>query len=343
MNADLKAGVTGSKCHPLADGAHCAEGVTCSKGLCGGAARGRAGARGGTKQLPCGRGAQGRVVTAAGARSQRWALRRCAARALPQPPFAAAARRPPSPLAGEEAWAQLQADDAAAVADAEAEADAAAAAADAAPPGAIGEHAPPAPDTAVPTWGTFTATLHADARIIRVPATFLATSHEWDRITDYADNIRAFAEIFKEFGPSPILRMGGASQDFLTEPPKKEIWCAATVGGPGQRWARDGRRRRWAPLDCRRTRAGRPRVPPDHGHITSSFLPPRPATPPPREALAKMQKAFNARFLIGLPLWKPDSVHLARRMMELTEQYLPKEAILGYELGNEVWAWGEGA
>jgi hypothetical protein len=53
-----------------------------------------------------------------------------------------------------------------------------------------------------------------------------------------------------------------------------------------------------------------------------------------------MQKAFNARFLIGLPLWKPDSVHLARRMIELTEQYLPKEAILGYELGNEVRSAG---
>lgn len=49
-----------------------------------------------------------------------------------------------------------------------------------------------------------------------------------------------------------------------------------------------------------------------------------------------MHKAFNARFLIGLPLWRHDSIDLSRQMMELAEEYLPKEALLGFELGNEV-------
>jgi hypothetical protein len=171
-----------------------------------------------------------------------------------------------APLAGEAAWTQLQASDAAA-ADAAAlaarsEDDEAAAAADAAPPGAIGEHAPPAPEVAVPTWGNYTATLYADARIIRVPPTFLATSHEWDRITDYADNIQAFAEIFREFGPSPILRMGGASQDFLTEPPKKEIWWAGDLVGRRARargvpWRAGGQALQAAGGEARRPTQGR--------------------------------------------------------------------------------------
>jgi hypothetical protein len=78
---------------------------------------------------------------------------------------------------------------------------------------------------------------------MHVPETFLATSHEWDRITDYADNLEAFASVFREFGPSPILRMGGASQDFLTEPPRKEIWCGrggARGGGLGFGAGRQG-------------------------------------------------------------------------------------------------------
>jgi len=63
-----------------------------------------------------------------------------------------------------------------------------------------------------------------------------------------------------------------------------------------------------------------------------------PLAPPtnPREALATMNREFNATYLIGLPLWRPDAVDDARQMMQVAEQYLPKWAILGYELGNEV-------
>lgn len=84
----------------------------------------------------------------------------------------------------------------------------------------------PAPKDPVSGWGWFQATPVPSESYSRVPATFLATSHEWDRMTDYANNIGAFKAIFKELGPSPIIRMGGASQDFLTDPPPKEIWQA---------------------------------------------------------------------------------------------------------------------
>ncbi|KAI8474854.1 MAG: hypothetical protein J3K34DRAFT_406796 [Monoraphidium minutum] len=116
---------------------------------------------------------------------------------------------------------------------------------------------------------------------MRVPPTFLATSHEWDRISDYAHNLEAFTEIFKVFGPSPILRMGGASQDKMKAAPKKETWLA----------------------------------------------------------MAAMHRSFNARFIIGLPLWHPESVHMAREMMVMAETLLPPEALIGFELGNEPEFW----
>ena len=52
--------------------------------------------------------------------------------------------------------------------------------------------------------------------------------------------------------------------------------------------------------------------------------------------MAKMSKAFNARFIIGLPLWRHDSVNDARAMMKMADTMLPKGSVMGYELGNEV-------
>lgn len=51
-----------------------------------------------------------------------------------------------------------------------------------------------------------------------------------------------------------------------------------------------------------------------------------------------MHESFGAVYLIGLPLWRNDSIHDSREMMKLAEQYLPKKALVGYELGNEVGA-----
>jgi hypothetical protein len=103
---------------------------------------------------------------------------------------------------------------------------------------ALGAPAKVAPRQVVPHWDNLTLSIYTDSPVARVPETFLATSHEWDRLTDYADNLEAFTEIFKQFGPSPILRMGGASQDAMTEVPKPEIWWAAA---PPPRVSRVGR------------------------------------------------------------------------------------------------------
>jgi hypothetical protein len=53
----------------------------------------------------------------------------------------------------------------------------------------------------------------------RVPETFLSTSHEYNRIHDYGDEriVHAWAEVFKMLSPSPIIRVGGASQDKMTQ------------------------------------------------------------------------------------------------------------------------------
>jgi len=62
-----------------------------------------------------------------------------------------------------------------------------------------------------------------------VPQNFLGTSHEWTRIDEYGRNpesISAFSNIFSALGPSPILRIGGASQDLLVEIPADDVWTS---------------------------------------------------------------------------------------------------------------------
>jgi hypothetical protein len=46
-------------------------------------------------------------------------------------------------------------------------------------------------------------------------------------MSDYGGvNLAAWTEIFKLLGPSPVLRVGGASQDAMTEVPGPEVWAA---------------------------------------------------------------------------------------------------------------------
>lgn len=68
-------------------------------------------------------------------------------------------------------------------------------------------------DTAVFTYVVYIV------RARRVPETFLSTSHEYNRIHDYGDerNVASWAEVFKMLSPSPIIRVGGASQDKMTQ------------------------------------------------------------------------------------------------------------------------------
>jgi hypothetical protein len=59
----------------------------------------------------------------------------------------------------------------------------------------------------------------------RIVPNFLGTSHEWGRLAEYAANpgaLGAFANIFRELGPNPVLRIGGRSQEVLERLPSKE-------------------------------------------------------------------------------------------------------------------------
>lgn len=78
-----------------------------------------------------------------------------------------------------------------------------------------------------PSWPTAVGVVKFRDGQRRVPEHFLATSHEWTRIVDYGgESAAAWAEIFKSLGPSPVLRIGGATQDKLVDPPKDETWAA---------------------------------------------------------------------------------------------------------------------
>lgn len=82
----------------------------------------------------------------------------------------------------------------------------------------------PAPRYPVRNWATYTAVVDDTAQGTVIPDAFLGTSHEWNRIPDWAANLPAFANIFSQMGPSPILRIGGATQDALDKVPGKDVW-----------------------------------------------------------------------------------------------------------------------
>lgn len=79
-----------------------------------------------------------------------------------------------------------------------------------------------------PSWQTAQATVSTSKNWGRVPETFLATSHAWVRIHDYADDrmAHAWANIFNTISPSPIIRVGGADQDRMAQAPSQSTWDA---------------------------------------------------------------------------------------------------------------------
>lgn len=86
---------------------------------------------------------------------------------------------------------------------------------------------PAVPAAANASWPTAVASIWPSNVGLRVPDAFLATSHEWKRIQDYGGvNMEAWANIFGMLSDSPVLRIGGASQDALTEVPGPEVWEA---------------------------------------------------------------------------------------------------------------------
>lgn len=77
------------------------------------------------------------------------------------------------------------------------------------------------------SWPTAYAAVWPSNKGRGIPQAFLATSHEWKRVTDYGgENVQAFANIFNMLAAKPLLRIGGSSQDFMTDLPGPEVWAA---------------------------------------------------------------------------------------------------------------------
>jgi hypothetical protein len=69
-------------------------------------------------------------------------------------------------------------------------------------------------NTPVAQWPTAIYSVDAGQSGRQVSDTFLATSHEYTRIYDYGEEyIHAWANVFGKLSSSPIIRVGGASQD----------------------------------------------------------------------------------------------------------------------------------
>lgn len=76
---------------------------------------------------------------------------------------------------------------------------------------------PPAPPPAPPAVqrAQLTMDIQPDSFIGSVPASFIGVSKEWGPQVYYDRNLDAFGNIFAELGPSPIIRIGGFSQESL--------------------------------------------------------------------------------------------------------------------------------
>jgi hypothetical protein len=73
----------------------------------------------------------------------------------------------------------------------------------------------------VDKWPTAIYSVDAGQTGRKLSDTFLATSHEYSRIFDYGEEyIHAWANVFSKLSSSPIIRVGGASQDKM-----KKVGC----------------------------------------------------------------------------------------------------------------------
>ncbi|KAF6259982.1 hypothetical protein COO60DRAFT_1509569 [Scenedesmus sp. NREL 46B-D3] len=79
----------------------------------------------------------------------------------------------------------------------------------------------------VEKWPTAICSVDAGQPGRRVTDTFLGTSHEYTRIFDYGEEyIHAWANVFRKLSSSPIIRVGGASQDKMKQVPGPRVWKA---------------------------------------------------------------------------------------------------------------------
>jgi len=85
-----------------------------------------------------------------------------------------------------------------------------------------------------PDYDSLVVTVNTKASKARILQNFLGTSHEWGRLYEYSKTpqaLAAFTEIFSELGPSPIMRIGGRSQELLRAVPSDEIFDALRALG----------------------------------------------------------------------------------------------------------------
>jgi hypothetical protein len=73
---------------------------------------------------------------------------------------------------------------------------------------------PPPPE---PKKGQLTLDIQPEAFVQAVPPSFVGVSREWTPFVWYDENLDAFEKVFAQLGPSPILRIGGATQEGLTK------------------------------------------------------------------------------------------------------------------------------
>ncbi|WIA18946.1 hypothetical protein OEZ85_003615 [Tetradesmus obliquus] len=78
---------------------------------------------------------------------------------------------------------------------------------------------PPPPPPPVEQRASLTVDIQPDSFTGGVPASFLGISREWTQAVWWDKNLPAFGNIFDVLGPAPVIRIGGASQEALLQPP----------------------------------------------------------------------------------------------------------------------------
>jgi hypothetical protein len=86
--------------------------------------------------------------------------------------------------------------------------------------------APPPP---VPPTGSLTVSVDTAALTTFVPPSFLGISREYGDEVFWDRNLAAFENIFDVLGPAPVIRIGGASQDALTQVGEGELHQCMTL------------------------------------------------------------------------------------------------------------------
>ncbi|WIA42782.1 hypothetical protein OEZ86_008721 [Tetradesmus obliquus] len=158
------------------------------------------------------------------------------------------------------------------------------------------------------------------------PAGSPAGQSEYLRVGDYGDEriVSAWANIFKMLSPSPVVRVGGASQDKMTRVPGDNVWIALKKFRDATNCRIRWWQRRWASVGGA-SQDKMTRVPGDNVWI----------------ALKKFRDATNCRFILGLPLFPKNSIGMSQKIMAQSRKYLG-DSVIGYELGNEPEFWPNG-